>query len=367
MLLDRAYRQMAAPAIASVFEHHPSGSPLIAVAPERNLDFLRAVAVLLVVVCHLFGVSARTRAWPLPHELGTTGVLIFFVHTSLVLMLSMQRMKHPGDLAFASTFYVRRFFRIYPLSIVTVTLVFSLGIPERALAVFEHPTKLEWISNLLLFQNLARARSAIAPLWSLPWEVQMYVALPVIFILLNRIRYRAAVIVSLSLVAGLLSISGWNVVFKLLTYTPCFFGGVLAYVLLRSKPNLSAKLWPAAMLILLSGYLSYRLWAPQAEYPAWLLCTALGLAIPQFRDLAEGPLTKAAHAVAKYSYGIYLAHVPVIWLAFDHFRGLPVPARVLIFLAGVVGVPFLAYHLIEAPMIGIGKRFSFGSVRPASQ
>ena len=33
----------------------------IAVAPERNLDLLRAIAVLLVVICHLFGVSERTR------------------------------------------------------------------------------------------------------------------------------------------------------------------------------------------------------------------------------------------------------------------------------------------------------------------
>ena len=103
-------------------------------------------------------------------------MLIFFVHTSLVLMLSMQRMKKFNGMGLVWTFYVRRFFRIYPLSIVTVVLVFWLGIPEQALAVFQSPSRLDWLSNLLLIQNLSRSRSAIAPLWSLPWEVQMYLS-----------------------------------------------------------------------------------------------------------------------------------------------------------------------------------------------
>lgn len=54
-----------------------------------NLDILRAVAVLLVLVDHsakFFGGS-----FDLLHPLGITGVYLFFTHTSLVLMFSLER------------------------------------------------------------------------------------------------------------------------------------------------------------------------------------------------------------------------------------------------------------------------------------
>ena len=329
-----------------------------AAAPERNLDLLRAVAVLLVVVCHLFGATERTRRMPLPHELGSTGVLIFFVHTSLVLMLSMQRMKISSPVTFAWKFYVRRLFRIYPLSILTVILVFSLHIPEQALAAFQQPTKLEWMSNLLLVQNLARTRSAISPMWSLPWEVEMYLALPLLFVALKSVRYRVPAVVLLGVVAALLNVSGWSPIFKLLSFAPCFLGGILSYVLLRKARFLSAWLWPAALLLILSGYLFWRLFKPQGDYAAWLMCTVLGVAIPQFYDLPIGWLTKAAHVVAQYSYGIYLVHVPMIWFAFVYLGPLSFWVSLAIFLVAAVGLSVAAYHLVEEPMIGVGRRLS---------
>ena len=49
-------------------------------------------------------------------DVGIFGVLLFFVHTSLVLMYSMQRSGLTG-FALMKNFHVRRFFRIYPLSV----------------------------------------------------------------------------------------------------------------------------------------------------------------------------------------------------------------------------------------------------------
>jgi len=57
-----------------------------------NLDFLRASAVLLVYFFHLF-ITTSTR---LPDYLGQFGVLLFFVHTSLVLMFSLERIETKG-------------------------------------------------------------------------------------------------------------------------------------------------------------------------------------------------------------------------------------------------------------------------------
>ena len=82
-----------------------------------NLDLLRSVAVLAVLADHV----AATRGIAQKHiflwDLGSWGVLLFFVHTSFVLMMSLERLQFAGQQLYA-TFYIRRFFRIYPLSIV---------------------------------------------------------------------------------------------------------------------------------------------------------------------------------------------------------------------------------------------------------
>src|SRR3974377_2116998 len=86
-----------------------------------NLDFVRAVAVLSVVVSHTlvaFRVLIIGNWWV--GWIGVVGVFVFFVHTSLVLMWSLGRKQHALD------FYIRRVFRIYPLAMlaIAVTLLF---------------------------------------------------------------------------------------------------------------------------------------------------------------------------------------------------------------------------------------------------
>ena len=66
-------------------------------ANSPNLDILRAVAVLTVVVDHLVP-TLRFHGYEVPRSvqsltlhIGHAGVLAFFVHTSLVLMYSLER------------------------------------------------------------------------------------------------------------------------------------------------------------------------------------------------------------------------------------------------------------------------------------
>jgi len=58
---------------------------------SANLDFLRATAVLLVLAQHLCKrMHVDQIGWVATSSLGLFGVLLFFVHTSLVLMYSME-------------------------------------------------------------------------------------------------------------------------------------------------------------------------------------------------------------------------------------------------------------------------------------
>src|SRR5579862_7304253 len=73
---------------------------------SSNLDMIRAMAVLSVFFAHLHDLLAGNHAL-LGWHLAQMGVLIFFVHTSMVLMLSLERTKLEGKALFGA-FYLRR-------------------------------------------------------------------------------------------------------------------------------------------------------------------------------------------------------------------------------------------------------------------
>src|ERR1035437_1337666 len=155
---------------------------------SANLDILRAFAVTIVCVEHLVRtLNAHTgfhneAVCAFTSQIGRAGVLAFFVHTSLVLMYSLERMAGSTDRV-SLRFYIRRFFRIYPLSMFCVTLAVILHIPSNTWTVPDAVTPRVIVSNLLLVQNIIGKSNVIGPLWSLPYEVQMYLVLPALFFL----------------------------------------------------------------------------------------------------------------------------------------------------------------------------------------
>jgi len=187
-----------------------------------NLDFLRAVAVLSVFCGHLAwraGVQSNVLV-----NLAYLGVILFFVHTALVLMFSLERLSGDGPKRLVARFYIRRAFRIYPLSAVTVLTVFAFRTSRGV--HWRHPVKL-LVSNLLLTQNIVHAGLISDPLWSLPFEVQMYLLLPFVFFLL-RLPPLARLGIAGLIYAIALSLAR---VLPITRYFPCFLDGVVAYVL----------------------------------------------------------------------------------------------------------------------------------------
>src|SRR5579883_991999 len=87
---------------------------------SANLDLLRSFAVLLVVAFHLAklfdwqGTAFRIT------DFGLVGVMLFFVHTTLVLMFSLERQRAISGSALFFLFLIRRCFRIYPLAVLVV-------------------------------------------------------------------------------------------------------------------------------------------------------------------------------------------------------------------------------------------------------
>lgn len=348
---------------------------------SRNLDFLRSFAVLLVVGFHL----AKFFDWQ-PQSMrvtdfGLLGVMLFFVHTTLVLMFSLQRQaaRSVSDSASPTVrslflpFMTRRVFRIYPLSMLVVVFVWLCRIPsdlQFGSFALIHQTRANLIANLLLIQNVAHQVANPGPLWSLPFELQMYVVLPILFVFAVRFKpwwgmiafWCAAVAVWFAAghIAGVLPLSETGSrspvesLLNITRYAPCFLPGVIAYKLWNQPRRLPGFVWPIFLLGVCAVFLFFS--GSQPTQTGWFLCFGIGLALCLFRELKPSILTHFTALVARYSYGIYLLHYFAIWLGFVVFKHLNIALQTTIFLATTVGLSVLLYHTIEEPLIGVGVR-----------
>lgn len=356
-----------------------TGPPAPAATPSANLDFLRAAAVALVVQAHLFAYFGKPALWVFePSQLGALGVVLFFVHTSLVLLQSLDRQHRSwGDRHFYLSFLVRRVFRIYPLSVVCVLSIAAFQIPQSLSPRGYHfelvrPDPLTVVTNLLLVQNFFTCGSLMDPLWSLPFEFQMYLVLPVLYRVVKRTPTTGPV-VAMWAVAALAVVltgprfakynAGWAV-FHLpsLNCVPCFLAGVLAYKASEGRTRYLPFVGLPA-LVLSVGFF-YLLTYDALKAP--LIALAVGSLLPAFRELESRWLRAACATVARYSYGIYLSHYVCIWFAFEAMGGLGLAARWSIFLAGAAALPVLMYHFIESPMIRLGNRLALLLCEPAA-
>jgi peptidoglycan/LPS O-acetylase OafA/YrhL len=327
----------------------------------RNLDVLRAFAVLAVAGSHLYRYSVGPARFPtFVDNFGVGGVLFFFVHTALVLLMSMQRTRSNH---LTLSFYIRRAFRIYPLCWTCIILVLATGLTDTA------PDKMAQLGgggvlvNLALVQNIIRYPNVEMPLWSLPWEIQMYLLLPAFYFLMKKhdqiflpvAMWFAATVLAVAFCAFKVPRAFHGTIFP-----PMFLGGMIAYRLLgRVRERFRSFAWPVAILalmlarcLLLQGILIDT--ARNAAVNA-VVCLILGLGIPYFGEVQAPWLRYISHQLAKYSYGIYLLHVPSLALVFTYLRWLPLPFKIGAFVA-ITGVASIAtFHLIEDPLIQVGR------------
>lgn len=318
-----------------------------------NLDLLRSIAVLLVVVEHtLLALRIYTLGYWQIGWLGIVGVFMFFVHTSLVLMWSLDR--EPNTLGF----YTRRFFRIYPLAIATVLITVAFRIPTMQNPLgdtfFQSPGVRNIISNVLLVQNLGWRGNILGVMWTLPIEVDMYFLLPFLFFFLRK-NFAVWPILALWVAAagyGRANFPPDNSSF--VVCIPYFLPGIMAYVLFaKLQPRLPAFLMPVLIAVLLSLFMIHPAWRL-----GWCLTLILGLSLPLFRQIRTKWLIKASHNIAKYSYGIYLIHPFSIALAMNAMRGYNPVIRFVVLIVSMVAIVVPAYHFLEKPLIVFGAKFA---------
>ena len=359
---------MSSVAQATSLDRPPSAG--VDTEQSANLDLLRSFAVLAVLAAHCSDASHIDSFYSVGafYYVGQTGVLLFFVHTSLVLLSSLRRLHADGFGQVARRFLIQRAFRIYPLYLAAVAFSLALRVPWID-TLASHPSApwlgWKWIAaNLLLVQNVMFLPSVSSPMWSLPYEMQMYLALPAVYLLTTREKpLRKLFLVSLLagaaalLQRAFLPLPNDGMHLPLTYFVPCFLGGAYAFASARKRCQEKSAAPPIALPLLLTACAAF--FAIERRWPFdWVICTLLGLSLPFFRELRHAGVRSICHVVAKYSYGIYLWHWPLLWLWFRKMDGMPVPARLILFFFSLAVLCLGSYHTLEEPLIRIGRRIA---------
>jgi peptidoglycan/LPS O-acetylase OafA/YrhL len=247
---------------------------------------------------------------------------------------------------------------------VVVVVLFRIPAAPMTSGIYQPVTNIEVISNVLLIQNIVGVRSLCSPMWSLPFEIQMYMVLPLAFrmaSLRRAVAWLSALIVAFSMLV--LIVQHATGVSSILEYVPCFLCGVLAYRLRHLRPFLPSALWPFFVMLWMAlrgrGIIHDLSSGPmRGPVSAWIATVLLGVSIYCFHDSTNRFWNAAMAMIARYSYGIYLGHVPVMWLVFYVLPVHNLIVSTLLWLAGTAAAAVVAYHLLEEPMINAGRAIS---------
>ena len=298
-----------------------------------GLDGIRGLAALYVVVNHIF-----LRTFPgYPHDrapfwagffiYGRFAVVVFIVLSGFSLALSPAR--HGWRLDSVFRFAGRRARRILPAYF--AALAFSLAVAWLVVAPPGEgaPDTRSVVVNGLLVQNLVRAPSPNRAFWTMAVEAQLYVALPLLLLMVRRLG-GIVMVATVTLAVAAVGIAGPHNprLHTFVIQSPPDLAALFAIGILAAGAvgaSRSRKAWPWAWLALAAAApvlltirwqgsvwtLTHLLWVDLALGPA-VACLLVGLATGRPAPLVRLLDSRPIRSLGLSSYSVYLLHEPIV-------------------------------------------------------
>jgi peptidoglycan/LPS O-acetylase OafA/YrhL len=343
-----------------------------------QFDSIRAIAALLVVICHWAPAGTILNTMPL----GFIGVNIFFVLSGFLIskiLFENRKQSLPGTKRWFvfKNFYARRAFRIFPVYYLLIILIVVFHKHFQ-----EDITKAEVLHSVTYTSNfyIYFARywpSGTGHFWSLAVEEQFYFLWPLVMLFINQ-RFLLHAIVAFIFVG----VGGQLFIREEYDYTAthtCFdalgLGGLLAYTTVFSPgsiKNLYRFLSIGAILSLV--FIIWQSSFTDAIYlrrsaisiiSLWLLSHVLYKGSANYFSfvLKRKPLL----FLGKLSYGIYLYHYPMFAIKgfSTPYFNLPLSPQVNLYLTlGInfcllILIAWLSWTFIEKPALSLKKYFPY--------
>jgi peptidoglycan/LPS O-acetylase OafA/YrhL len=344
---------------------------------RRELDGIRGVAIAMVILHHLYA----------PVFSGAdTGVDLFFVLSGfLITKLALEERDRRGGLSLGA-FFTRRAFRILPPLVVMLVTFLALSATWLDDIGRDMRTEIAFAAvaagNLVPVINGPVDEPVLAHTWSLGVEEQFYFLWPLVLVAVWRIR-RSLVALERTLLIGaaLAFLLGRGVLHGIVGYEhwaslPYMNSdGLMAGAALAVRYHRGAPLLPAV-----SDRWARRLpWAALGVLGADVLLAGRYIEADGFLirmlvvracwyvvmasvvDRGFDPLgalrSWPVGALGRISYSVYLWHAPVfLVLTTARFPEVRLPILVALRLVVGIGLGIVSYHVVERPMLRLGRR-----------
>jgi peptidoglycan/LPS O-acetylase OafA/YrhL len=322
---------------------------------KPELDGIRGMAILGVLATHsAFYIQATSATKPLMALMlsGQWGVDLFFALSGFLITGILLETKTAAN--YLLSFYARRVLRIWPIYYSVLVILFSMavGIPWIAAQM---PVRREWLSYFLYLQNVPYfwangyviSPTMLGHFWSLAVEEQFYLVWPFVVIALPEgallslcaAGLAVALPLRLYLMHHVFGTSWAGMIVTTARMDGLFVGAFYAVLLYRFKRISLQFLIPpavcgAGILAWIAAFHFKGEFLGSGPYMRTFGVTAVALlsgaliALSQYRlgHIDEILRTRWLRFFGRYSYGIYVFHVPIFIMA-SHFvtarRGIP--------------------------------------------
>ena len=219
-----------------------------------GLDFLRALAITIVVMFHNQGFFQHPDWLAYIVKFGWIGVDLFFALSGFLIASQLFEKVNQGKKVSFKDFFIKRFFRIVPAYLFVV--VVYLSIPELR----EHGAPAPYWKFLTFTQNLGldtRTQGAFSHAWSLCVEEQFYLFFPIILIALayfKAIKKGFIVLIAVFLLGSFARLYAWNVMVSPFKGTNLFGANWMEWIYYPTYSRLDGLL----IGILIAGIFQFR-------------------------------------------------------------------------------------------------------------
>ncbi len=347
---------------------HPYGTE----ARLGHIDGLRGYLALLVFAMHF----ATTRLFNLEGHwgyapqhgmrmLGEIGVALFFMVTGYLFIFRL--LEKAGQVDWRGL-YISRVFRIYPVYLLFVALVFLLTIIVRHWGVYGDIG--QWLSSFagwMVFGRTdvngipAREMVVMGVQWTLQYEWLFYLLLPLIAVLL-RWSITSGILMVVVIAGAIYPQNAFG--FSSLFFVFFMMGGIAAKLRHRNPAWLRhIESVPVTLAAILAVAITIACFNTAYGFVQAVLLSVFFIPVALGNSMFGILKLKGSEWLGEISFSIYLLHTPILFtlftLVFSHFAEthselafdalMPVVSVIVTVLAG------LTYTFIERPMMNMGK------------